>query len=206
MHSSGISSVELLVSSSNMWRYISDFCLVNDLYICLPIYKAWNLVWGCGYCIQSRSATFSIIIISVCQMAVEWKDGYRGDLSPWWFWQLCFCSVWGRCPAERGEQTLRCAQLSTQLSAELCSPGLTRFHTTLRCTESVHFLWPLNRKFSRLLVRTWISSAVADDSLCLAFLTCVWMCAVQVRSSEMFTPRYLKLLTLSTGVPLIIRV
>ncbi len=26
------------------------------------------------------------------------------------------------------------------------------------------------------------------------------MCAVQVRSSEMFTPRYLKLLTLSTGV------
>ncbi len=31
------------------------------------------------------------------------------------------------------------------------------------------------------------------------------MCVVQVRSSEMFTPRYLKLLTLSTGVPLIIR-
>ncbi len=31
------------------------------------------------------------------------------------------------------------------------------------------------------------------------------MYAVQVRSSEMFTPRYLKLLTLSTGVPLIIR-
>ncbi len=27
------------------------------------------------------------------------------------------------------------------------------------------------------------------------------MCVVQVRSSEMFTPRYLKLLTLSTGVP-----
>ncbi len=26
-------------------------------------------------------------------------------------------------------------------------------------------------------------------SLCLAFLTCVWMCAVQVRSSEMFIPR-----------------
>ncbi len=42
-------------------------------------------------------------------------------------------------------------------------------------------------------------------SLCLAFLTWVWMCAVQFRSSEMLTPRYLKLLTLSTGVPLIIR-
>ncbi len=31
------------------------------------------------------------------------------------------------------------------------------------------------------------------------------MCVVHVRSSEMFTPRYLKLLTLSTGVQLIIR-
>ncbi len=77
---------------------------------------------------------------SAYQMAVNWRDGYQGDLSPWWFWQLCFCSVWGRCPAERGEQTLRCAQLSAQ----------------------VHFLWPLNRKFSGLLVRPWISSAVAD--------------------------------------------
>ncbi len=85
---------------------------------------------------------------SACQMAVNRKDGYRGDLSPWLFWQLCFCSVWGRCPAERGEQTLRCAQLSARLSAELCSPGLRNYHTTLRCTESVHFLWPLNRKFS----------------------------------------------------------
>ncbi len=35
----------------------------------------------------------------------------------------------------------------------------------------------------------------------MAFLTCVWMCADQVRSSEMFAPRYLKLFTLSTGVP-----
>ncbi len=49
---------------------------------------------------------------SACQMAVNGKDGYRGDSSPWWFLQLCFCSVWGRWPAERGEQTLRCAQLN----------------------------------------------------------------------------------------------
>ncbi len=54
---------------------------------------------------------------SAYQMAAKWKDSYQGDLSLWWFWQLCFCSVWGRCPAERGEQTLRCAQLSAQLSA-----------------------------------------------------------------------------------------
>ncbi len=52
---------------------------------------------------------------SAYQMAAEWIDSFQGDLSPWWFWQLCFCSVWG--PAERGEQTLRCAQLSAQLSA-----------------------------------------------------------------------------------------
>jgi len=52
---------------------------------------------------------------SACQMAVNRKDGYRGELSLWWFLQLCFCSVWGRCPAERGEQTLRCAQLSARL-------------------------------------------------------------------------------------------
>ncbi len=38
--------------------------------------------------------------------------------------------------AERGEQTLGCAQLSAHLSAELCSPGLWCYYTTLRCTES----------------------------------------------------------------------
>ncbi len=98
-------------------------------------------------------------------MAVKWRDRYKGDLSPWWFWQLCFCSVWGRCPAEREEQTPRCAQLSTQLSAELCSPDRRRFHTTVRCTESIHCLWLLNRKFSGLLVRPWIASAVASCGL-----------------------------------------
>ncbi len=96
---------------------------------------------------------------STYQMAAKWKDSYQGDLSLWWFWQLCFCSVWGRCPAERGEQTLRCAQLSAQFSARLCSLDWSCFHTTLRYTESIHFLWSLNRKFSGLLVRPWISSA-----------------------------------------------
>ncbi len=60
---------------------------------------------------------------STCQMAVKWRDGYQGDLSPWWSWQLCFCSVWGRCPAERGAHN----------SAGLCSPDWSHFHTTLRC-------------------------------------------------------------------------
>ncbi len=49
---------------------------------------------------------------------------------------------------QRGESKLRCAQLSARLSVELCSPGLWHYYTTQRCTESEHFLWPLNRKFS----------------------------------------------------------
>ncbi len=119
---------------------------------------AW---WPEGRSSSSVSQFLPSCSWSACQMAVRRKDGYRGDLSPWLFLQLCFCSVWGRCPAERGGQTLRCARLS----AELCSPDLWRYFTTLRCTESIHFLWPLNRKFSGLLVRPWISSAVADGTV-----------------------------------------
>ncbi len=93
------------------------------------------------------------------------KDSYQGDLSLWWFCQLCLCIVWCRCPAERGEPTQRYAQLSAQLSARLCSLGWSCFHTTLRCTETKHFLWSLHRKFSGLLVRPWIFSAVADGTV-----------------------------------------
>ncbi len=123
---------------------------------------AW---WPEGRSSSSVSQFLPTRFWSACPMAVRWKDGYQGDLSPWLFLQLCLCSVWGRCPAERGGQTQRCAQLSARLSAELCSPDLWRYCTTLRCTESVHFLWPLNRKFSGLLVRPWISSAVADGTV-----------------------------------------
>ncbi len=122
-------------------------------------------LWPGGRSSSSVSQFLPTRFWSACPMAVRWKDGFRGDLSPWLFLQLCFCSVWGRCPAERGGQTQRCAQLSARLSAELCSPVLWRYCTTLRCTESIHFLWPLNRKFSGLLVRPWISSAVADGTV-----------------------------------------
>ncbi len=64
---------------------------------------------------------------SAYQMAAEWIDSFQGDLSPWWFWQLCFCSVWCRCPAERGEPTQRYAQLSAQLSAGPCNLGCSLF-------------------------------------------------------------------------------
>ncbi len=89
---------------------------------------AW---WPEGRSSSSISQFLPSRFWSACQMAAEWKDGYRGDLSHWLFLQLCFCSVWGRCPAERGGQTLRCAQLSARLSAELCSPDLWRYYTTL---------------------------------------------------------------------------
>ncbi len=134
---------------------------------------AW---WPGGRSSSSVSQFLPSCSGSACQMAVKWKDGYQGDLSLWGFLQLCFCSVLGRCPAERGEQTLRCAQLSARLSVELCSPDLMSYHTTLRCTESVHFLWPLNRKFSGLLVRPWISSAVADGTVCgVDCIQCHWI-------------------------------
>ncbi len=122
-------------------------------------------LWPEGRSSSSVSQFLPSHFWSACPMAVWWKDSYWGDLSPWLFLQLCLCSVWGRCPVERGGQTQRCAQLSARLSAELCSPDLWRYCTTLRCTESVHFLWPLNRKFSGLLVRPWISSAVADGTV-----------------------------------------
>ncbi len=69
-------------------------------------------LWPEGRSSSSVSQFLPTRFWSACPMAVRWKDGYRGDLSPWLFLQLCFCSVWGRCPAERGGQTQRCAQLA----------------------------------------------------------------------------------------------
>ncbi len=147
---------------------------------------AW---WPEGRSSSSVSQFLPSCSWSACQMAAKWKDGFQGDLSPWWFLQLCFCSVWGRCPAEREEQTLRCAQLSARLSAELCSPGLWRYYTTLRCTVNTTFYGPWIERFQDSWWDPEFLQLSQMDSLCLAFLTCVWMCAVQVRSSEMFTPR-----------------
>ncbi len=144
------------------WWVFLQFIKLSPVDVMRLSLGAW---WPDGRSSSSVSQFLPSCFWSACQMAVRWKDGYRGDLSPWWFWQLCFCSVWGRCPAERGGQTQRCAQLSARLSAELCSPDLWRYYTTLRCTESIHFLWPLNRKFSGLLVRPWMSSAVTDGTV-----------------------------------------
>ncbi len=91
----------------------------------------------------------------------------------------------------------RCTQLSAQFSGGLCSPDWRCFHTTLRCTESKHFLWPLNINFWRIARETLEFPQLSQMVQSLpGFLNLCLNCVVQVRSSEMFTPRYLKLLTL----------
>ncbi len=51
------------------------------------------------------------------------------------------------------------------------------YHTEMHW-ESIHFLWPLNRNFSGLLVRPWISSAVADGTVFACFLDlCLDVCS-----------------------------
>ncbi len=68
------------------------------------------------------------------------------------------------CRERRADPEMRSAKRTTLC---LYSPGLSGYHTTQRCTESIQFLWPLSRKFSGLLVRPWISSAVADNTVSL---------------------------------------
>ncbi len=48
---------------------------------------AW---WPEGRSSSSVSQFLPSRFWSAYQMAAEWKDGYRGDLSPWLFLQLCF--------------------------------------------------------------------------------------------------------------------
>ncbi len=111
-----------------------------------------------------------------------------------------FSSVWGRCPAERGEQTLRCAQPSARLSVEHCRPDWRRFHTTPRCTESVHFLWPWIERFQD----SWWDPEFHQLSQMVQSLPgfldlCLNVCSPSQVLGDVYNPRYLKLLTLSTG-------
>ncbi len=106
---------------------------------------------------------------SAYQMAVKWRDVTREIRVLDDFSSSAFAA--SEVDFLQRSQTLRCAQLSAQLSAELFSPDWSCFHTTLRCTGSIHFLWPLNRTFSGLLVGPWISSVVAD---CTVFAWLSW--------------------------------
>ncbi len=171
------------------WWVFLQFIKLSPVDVMRLSLGAW---WPEGRSSSSVSQFLPSCSWSACQMAAEWKDGYRGDLSPWLFCSSAF-AAFEVDVLQRGEADpeMRSAKRTTLCRA--CSPALWRYCTTLRCTESIHFLWPLNREFSGLLVRPWISSAVADGTVfAWLSLTCVWMCAVQVRSSEMFTPRVLE--------------
>ncbi len=51
---------------------------------------AW---WPEGRSSSSVSQFLPSCSWSACQMAVNRKDGYWGDLSPWWFLELCISNV-----------------------------------------------------------------------------------------------------------------
>ncbi len=99
---------------------------------------AW---WPEGRSSSSVSQFLPSRFWSACQMAVRWKDGYRGDLSPWLFLQLCFCSVWGRCPAEgRADPEIRSAKRTTLQSFAVLFCGVTVPHCDAlsQYTNTIH--------------------------------------------------------------------
>ncbi len=76
-----------------------------------------------------------------------------------WDLSLSLGAWWpeGRSSSSVSQFLPSCSGSACQMEVKL--KDLRSYHTTLRCTESVHFLWQVT------------------------VLTCVWMCAVQVRSS-----------------------
>ncbi len=63
----------------------------------------------------------------------------------------------------RADPEIRSAKRTTLCKALQSWLELFPYH--MRCTETKHFLWSLHRKFSGLLVRPWIFSAVADGTV-----------------------------------------
>ncbi len=121
--------VYIYIAAIRWWRIMNILLIIKWSHVDVMRLSLSLRAWWLGEEAPPKSLSF-------CHHAPEaltrWQqnvDSYRGDLCPWWFWQLCFCSVWGRFPAEISPQ------LSTQLSAGLCSPDWRRFHT-LRCTSS----------------------------------------------------------------------
>ncbi len=128
-----------------MWWYLQLTMGLVSVYETEFVFRSL-MAWGKKLFLSL--SVFAIMLLKRLADGSKQKRWLPGWVESLMILQLCFCSVWGRCAAERGEQTLRCAQLSARLSVGLCSPGLWHYYTTLRCTESEHFLWPLNRKFS----------------------------------------------------------
>ncbi len=103
------------------------------------------------------------------------------------------------CREGRADPEMRSAKRTTLCRA--CSPGLWRYYTTLRCTESIHFLWPLNRKFSGC----WWDPEFPQLSQMVQSLPGFLNLSLNVCSPcqvlRDVTPRYLKLHTLSHRGP-----
>ncbi len=83
-------------------RYSREVGRLNILSLLAPFaweIRAWNSLHN-----RREFASWEGLLLasSVCTVCSLWRLSV-------------FAIVWGRCPAERGEQTLRCAQLSARL-------------------------------------------------------------------------------------------
>ncbi len=193
----------------NECEYITD-CewLVSEVLMMLRGWVQFSLSSGAWWPWGRNSSWVSQFLPSgygsAYQMAAEWIDSFQGELSPWWFWQLCFCSVWGRCPAERGaDPEMRSA--NAQLSARPCNLGWSCFQPHWDTLSQYTFYGPCIESFQDWWWDPEFPQLSQMVRFCLAFLTCVCMCVVQVRSSEMFYTEVLEAAYSSTGVPLITR-
>ncbi len=128
----------------NECEYITD-CewLVSEVIMMLRGWVQFSLNSGAWWPGGRSSSWVSQFLPSGCgsayQMAAEWIGSFRGDLSPWWFWQLYFGSVWGRCTAERGEQDpeIRSAKRTTLCKALQSWLELFPYHTEIHWVNTL---------------------------------------------------------------------
>ncbi len=108
-------------NDANKSRYSREVGRLNILSLLAPFaweiraIRAWNSLHNRRELASWEGLLLASSVCTVCSL-----------------WHLSvFAIVWGRCPAERGEQTLRCAQLS----ARLCRALLSWFEALLYHTE-----------------------------------------------------------------------
>ncbi len=101
---------------------------------------------------------------SACQMAVKWKM-VTGVIRVFDDFSSSAFAAFEVDVLQEGRADPEMCSAKRKTLCRALHPGLWRYYTTLRYTESIQFLWPLNRTFSGLLVRPWISSAVADGTV-----------------------------------------
>lgn len=119
----------------------------------------------------------------------------------WWneslmIWLLWSCISWCRCPVWT-EELIRCSVWSHgSLSAGFYGPGNSCYQTRKWCSRWRHFPQHQSKKSLRMAEATPNFHSCLQWWGCrLALLNWAFTCSVHVRSSEMCTPRYLKLHT-----------